>query len=65
MPRNNRNQQVQQNPTGKGQSKVASARTGQKAAGTRWGTLQDWRATSKTGENRTGCPGYAIRDGRQ
>jgi len=65
MPSDNRNQQVQQNSTGKRQSKVASARTGQKAAGTRWGTLQDWRAASKSGENRSGRHGYAIRDGHQ
>ena len=56
MPSKNFNQQVGKNSTAKNQSK---------AAGTRWGTLQDWRAASKDGEKTPDRHGCAIRDGRR
>jgi hypothetical protein len=65
MPRNNRNQQVRHNSTSQAQSKTNAPRFGQKAAGTRFGTLLDWRAASKGAENTSPRHGQAIRDGRQ
>lgn len=66
MPsKNNLNQQVQEESTGKAQSMAGSfRRSGRKARGTRWGTLLNWREGSKGVNNSSGRYGHAIRDGR-
>jgi hypothetical protein len=65
MPRNNCNQQVRHNSTAHAQSKTNASLIGRKAAGTRFGTLLNWRAASKGAENTSPRHGQAIRDGRQ
>lgn len=65
MPSNNFNQQVRRTSAAKGQCTVTSFRVGRKAAGTRWGTLQDWRESSNGTAKNSRRHGHAIRDGRQ
>ena len=65
MPSNNLNQQVRHPETGKVQSTVSSSRNGRKAAGTRWGTVENWREASKGAEKTSTRHGHAIRDGAQ
>jgi hypothetical protein len=65
MPSNSLNQRVRQTSTAKGQSTVRSCRTNRKAAGTRWGTLENWRAASNGAKNASGRYGQTIRDGGQ
>lgn len=65
MPRNNLNQQVRHNSTGKAEAKTNASRGSRKAPGTRFGTLLNWRAASKGAENTSARHGQAIRDGRQ